>query len=34
VKSGLFMLINGGLAAICAYLVSWGISEGLGVNSP
>jgi len=34
VKSGFFMLMNGGLAAICAYLVSWGISEGLGVKSP
>ncbi len=33
VKSGSFMLMNGGLAAICAYLVSWGISEALGLSN-
>jgi vacuolar iron transporter family protein len=32
IKSGAWMLVNGGLAAIAAYLVSWGISEALGIK--
>ena len=30
VKSALLMLLNGGMAAVAAYLVSWGIAEALG----
>ena len=29
-KSALLMLLNGGMAAVAAYLVSWGIAEALG----
>ena len=30
VKSALLMLLNGGMAAVAAYLVSWGIAEAMG----
>ena len=30
VKSALLMLLNGGMAAVSAYMVSWGISSALG----
>lgn len=29
-KSALLMLLNGGMAAVAAYMVSWGISSALG----
>ena len=29
-KSALLMLLNGSMAAVAAYLVSWGISDALG----
>ena len=32
VRSALLMLLNGGMAAIAAYMVSWGMAEALGTK--
>ena len=29
-RSALLMLLNGGMAAVAAYLVSWGIASAMG----
>lgn len=33
VRSAFLMLLNGGMAAVAAYLVSWGIATAMGRNS-
>ena len=32
IKSGLFVLLNGALAAGSAYFISWGLSEALNIR--
>ncbi len=32
VRSALLMLLNGGMAAVAAYMVSWGMAEALGTR--
>lgn len=32
VRSALLMLLNGGMAAVAAYLVSWGIASAMGMG--